>query len=99
MRPTVDFDSPQRLAIEVRDQCVASFGMDSGAATTTTCSSVIFLPRGAGPILVDQPAQAPLDEPRTPPANRRPGHPQRRGEVHIRQTVRASTIRLRNAND
>src|SRR6266496_357247 len=47
IRPTVDFDSPERLAIDARDQCVASLGVSSKVATTTasTCSSVIV--RGA----------------------------------------------------
>src|SRR6266496_2906280 len=39
IRPTVDFDSPERLAIDARDQCVASLGVSSKVATTTasTC--------------------------------------------------------------
>src|SRR4029450_6827950 len=47
IRPTVERDSPERLAIDARDQCVASVGVSSKVATTTasTCSSVIV--RGA----------------------------------------------------
>ena len=42
IRPIVDLDSPQRSAIDLRDQCVALAGMDSSVATTTssTCSAV-----------------------------------------------------------
>jgi len=38
----VDLDSPQRSAIDMRDQCVALAGADSSVATTTssTCSAV-----------------------------------------------------------
>ena len=41
IRPIVDFDSPDRLAIDARDQCVAFFGVSSSVATTTasTCST------------------------------------------------------------
>src|ERR1017187_7977123 len=41
-RPTVDFDSPDFLAIDARDQCAASFGVSSRVATATAsaCSSV-----------------------------------------------------------
>ena len=47
IRPTVDFDSPDSLAIDARDQCVASSGWRSSVATTTAsiCSSPIV--RGA----------------------------------------------------
>src|SRR5215217_1705558 len=47
IRPTVDFDSPDSLAIDVRDQCVASSGWRSRVATSTAsiCSSPIV--RGA----------------------------------------------------
>src|SRR5258705_767466 len=37
--PTVDLDSPERLAIEVRDQWVALFGVCSNVATTTSSTS------------------------------------------------------------
>jgi hypothetical protein len=42
IRPIVDLDSPQRSAIDLRDQCVALAGADSSVATTTssTCSAV-----------------------------------------------------------
>src|SRR5918995_1448334 len=45
IRPTVDLLSPDRLAINARDQWVASFGVSSRVATTTasTCSSLILL--------------------------------------------------------
>src|SRR5450755_4245037 len=36
IRPTVDFDSPVRLAIEARDQCVSLPGVDSSVATITS---------------------------------------------------------------
>lgn len=36
IRPTVDFDRPLRLASEARDQCVASFGISSRVAVTTS---------------------------------------------------------------
>ena len=36
IRPMVDFDSPVRLAIEARDQCVSWPGVDSKVATTTS---------------------------------------------------------------
>jgi hypothetical protein len=47
IRPTVDRESPVFLAIDARDQWVASAGVFSRVSTTTcsTCSSVIF--RGA----------------------------------------------------
>jgi hypothetical protein len=43
IRPIVERDSPERAAILDRDQCVASFGVDSSVSTTTfsTCSTVI----------------------------------------------------------
>jgi hypothetical protein len=43
IRPIVDLLNPDRLAIDARDQCVASLGVSSRVATTTasTCSSVI----------------------------------------------------------
>src|SRR4029453_17304950 len=43
IRPIVDLDRPDRLAIEARDQCVAFLGVSSNVATTTasTCSTVI----------------------------------------------------------
>jgi hypothetical protein len=56
IRPTVDFDSPLCLAIDARDQCVASAGWRSRVATSTAsiCSSPIF--RGApGRGLIGQP--------------------------------------------
>src|SRR4029453_13591230 len=47
IRPTVDSLSPECLAMDARDQWVASFGVFSrvSARTCSTCSSVIF--RGA----------------------------------------------------
>src|SRR6266540_1402769 len=43
IRPIVDLLSPERAAIDVRDQCVAFPGVSSSVATTTasTCSTVI----------------------------------------------------------
>lgn len=35
IRPTVDLDKPDRAAIDVRDQCVALFGVCSNVAVTT----------------------------------------------------------------
>ena len=45
IRTTVDLLSPDRLAIDARDQWVASVGVSSRVATTTasTCSSLILL--------------------------------------------------------
>jgi hypothetical protein len=42
-RPTVDFDKPERFAIDALDQCVALSGVSSRVATTisSTWSSVI----------------------------------------------------------
>ena len=47
IRPTVDFDNPDSLAIDARDQWVASAGWRSSVDTTTRsiCSSPIV--RGA----------------------------------------------------
>src|SRR5919206_3660604 len=36
IRPMVDLDNPLRSAIDLRDQCVASFGVCSRVATTTS---------------------------------------------------------------
>src|SRR4029453_15313880 len=36
IRPIVDFDNPDRSAINLRDQCVAFFGVSSRVATTTS---------------------------------------------------------------
>src|SRR5665648_691427 len=36
IRPIVDFDSPDFFAIDVRDQWVASFGVDSNVDTSTS---------------------------------------------------------------
>ena len=35
IRPIVDFDKPERSAIDARDQCVAFLGVDSSVATIT----------------------------------------------------------------
>jgi hypothetical protein len=36
IRPIVERDSPDRLAIDARDQCVALAGLDSSVATNTS---------------------------------------------------------------
>lgn len=36
IRPIVDFDNPERSAIDLRDQCVAFFGVCSNVAVTTS---------------------------------------------------------------
>ena len=52
----MDLDSPQRSAIDLRDQCVALAGADSSVATTTssTCSG---LPTRAGPAVGRRPTR------------------------------------------
>src|SRR6266567_1709662 len=100
IRPTVDFDSPDRFAIDARDQWVASFGACSKVATTTssTLSSLIF--RGA-----------PGRSSSTRPSSRRTTNRDRHLPTVGRDTpsrpatsaldspsAHASTIRHRNAN-
>src|SRR6266702_2414143 len=100
IRPTVDFDSPDRFAIDARDQWVASFGACSKVATTTssTLSSLIF--RGA-----------PGRSSSTRPSSRRTTNRDRHLPTVGRDTpsrpatsaldspsAHASTIRQRNAN-
>jgi len=58
-------DRPVRLAIEVRDQCVASFGVDSKVATTTS-STPVQRTRAACPDAAHRPAR--------PSRSRRTGH-------------------------
>ena len=51
IRPTVERDNPDSVAIDARDQCVASFGVRSKVATMTTsiCSSLMLRgPPGRG---------------------------------------------------
>ena len=67
IRPIVDGDRPDRCAIEVRDQWVASFGVSSRVAVTTSLDPVQQdRRRPARPRFVDQPVQPPLDEPAPP---------------------------------
>src|SRR6266705_5482381 len=51
IRPTVDFDSPDRFAIDARDQWVASFGWDQrtnvSRSTSDSGSSALGRPRPA----------------------------------------------------
>ena len=47
IRPTVDFDNPDSLAIDARDQCVASAGWRSSVATITSSTLVSLICRGA----------------------------------------------------
>ena len=76
IRPTVDFDSPVRSAIDARDQCVALAGVDSNVATIDVLD-LIGGDRRRTPRtrLVDQPVQALLHEPGPPLAHRRRRHP------------------------
>jgi hypothetical protein len=100
IRPTVDFDSPDRLAIDARDQCVASRGVSSSVATTTasTCSSVIV--RGA-------PGRGSSTSPSNRRATNRDRHLPTVGSdtprsaatcLLVAPVAHASTIRHRNAN-
>jgi hypothetical protein len=100
IRPTVDFDSPDRLAIDARDQCVASLGVSSSVATTTasTCSSVIV--RGA-------PERGSSTSPSNRRATNRDRHLPTVGSdtpsslatcLLVAPVAQASTIRHRNAN-
>jgi len=47
IRPTVDLDSPDRRAIDARDQCVASGGVSSSVATITASTWASVIVRGA----------------------------------------------------
>ena len=114
MRPTVDFDSPERLAIEVRDQCVASFGadsaVDSGAdfgvdfgvdseAATTICSSVIFLGAPGRSSSTSPPKRRWMNRERHLPTVGRDTPNDAATSTLDMPSAHASTIRLRNAND
>src|SRR6266516_4698790 len=46
MRPIVDFDSPDLLAIKARDQWVASLGVSSSVATTTSSTWSMVIDAG-----------------------------------------------------
>src|SRR5437588_10260204 len=46
MRPIVDFDSPDLAAIEARDQWVASLGVSSSVATTTSSTWSMVIDAG-----------------------------------------------------
>jgi hypothetical protein len=100
IRPTVDLLSPDRLAIDARDQCVASLGVSSRVATTTasTCSSVIV--RGA-------PGRGSSTSPSSRRVTNRDRHLPTVGSdtpssaatcLLVAPVAHASTIRQRNAN-
>src|SRR6266540_811488 len=82
IRPIVDLLSPERAAIDVRDQCVAFPGVSSSVATTTasTCSTVIDGGR---------PVRSPRDKPAAPLADRRRMHAQQSGDLRVWRPVRA----------
>jgi hypothetical protein len=100
IRPTVDFESPDRLAIDARDQWVAPSGVSSRVATTTasTCSSVIV--RGA-------PGRGSSTSPSSRRATNRDRHLPTVGSdtprsvatcLFVAPVAHPSTIRQRNAN-
>src|SRR4029453_12858100 len=100
IRPTVDLLSPDRLAIDARDQCVASAGVSSNVATITasTCSSVIV--RGT-------PGRGSSTSPSSRRATNRERHLPTVGSdtprsaatcLFVVPVAHASTIRQRNAN-
>src|SRR4029453_16142349 len=87
IRPIVERLNPDRLAIDARDQCVASAGVSSNVATITasTCSSVIV--RGTpGPGPPTHPPQPAGHKPRAPLAHRRQRHAKIRGDLLVRRT-------------
>src|SRR3982074_2096491 len=101
MRPTVDFDSPDLAAIEVRDQWVASLGASSSVATTT--ASTWSMPIDAG---------LPGRSSSTSPSRRAPTTPARHlptvtgahrscaaTSLLLKPCAHANTILHRNAND
>ena len=63
IRPTVDFDNPDSLAIDARDQCVASAGWRSRVATTT-CLDLLVVDRARSTRtrLVGQPVESTLQQ-------------------------------------
>src|SRR4029453_13827984 len=96
IRPTVDLLSPDRLAIDARDQCVASAGVSSNVATITasTCSSVIVRGTpGRGSSTSPSSRGAPNRQRHLPPLRprlgapppRRAGHKPRAPLAHRRQ--------------
>jgi hypothetical protein len=100
IRPTVDLLSPDRLAIDARDQWVASGGVSSSVATITasTCSSVIL--RGA-------PGRGSSTSPSNRRATNRDRHLPTVGSdtpssaatcLLVAPVAQASTIRHRNAS-
>jgi hypothetical protein len=46
IRPIVDFDNPDFCAMDLRDQCVASFGVCSNVATSTCSTWSMVIDRG-----------------------------------------------------
>jgi hypothetical protein len=104
IHPIVDFDNPDRVAIDVRDQCVASHGLDFNVATTT--SSTRSGVTGDG-----RPGRSSSTSPTSPSRpsrTNRARHSPTVGAEHFTSTAtclfvasgsaQASTIRARNAN-
>ena len=100
IRPTVDSDRPLRLAIEARDQCVASRGSSSSVAVTTSSTLSSRIDGGRpGRFSSRSPPSRP-DEPAPPPRHRcarwSAGPP--RPALFSLPPAQASTIRARSAS-
>ena len=101
IRPIVDLDRPVRLAIFVRDQCVAFAGVDSKVATTTS-STWSRVTDGGRPERCS--SGSPSSRNSTNRARHLPtvtaAHPTRAATVLLSApSAHPSTIRERSAND
>src|SRR5829696_6132461 len=84
IRPTVDLLSPDRLAIDARDQWVASVGgLLQGGDHHRLDLLVADSPGCARPWLIDQPLQSAGHKPRPPLTHRRQRHPEFRGDLLV----------------
>jgi hypothetical protein len=100
IRPTVDSDRPLRLAMEVRDQCVAPFGLSSSVAVRTSLTLSSRIDGG-------RPGRCSSASPASPRSVKRPRHLVTVGtetprsaatwELNAPGSAQASTMRHRSA--
>ena len=96
IRPTVDSDRPLRRAIEARDQCVASRGISSRVAVTTSSTLSSRTDGGRpGRFSSCSPSSRPRDEPAPPARHVVLAGPQLRGDGLVLPALRAGQHDLR----
>src|SRR5262245_8052487 len=91
MRLTADCDMPVAAAIDLVDQCVASFGLSSSVFTITRSTSSSPIERGLpGPRLVMEPINATAGEAAPPPPDRGAVAAKLSSDLGTRATLRRS---------